>query len=88
MFRFLTAGESHGPGLTIMVEGLPAGLKVSEEDINIFIFKPKSFLTGRQICLWIISTHREDEDTPPLFFKSIPYKKYNPEIMTFSSPLK
>ena len=35
MFRFLTAGESHGPGLTIMVEGLPAGLKVSEEDIKI-----------------------------------------------------
>ena len=35
MFRFLTAGESHGPGLTIMVEGLPAGINVSEEDIEI-----------------------------------------------------
>ena len=33
MFRFLTAGESHGPGLTILVEGLPAGLPVSEDDI-------------------------------------------------------
>ena len=26
--RFLTAGESHGPGLTVIVDGLPAGLAV------------------------------------------------------------
>jgi chorismate synthase len=26
MLRFLTAGESHGPGLVAVVEGLPAGL--------------------------------------------------------------
>jgi len=34
MFRFLTAGESHGPGLTGILEGIPAGLKLSAEDIN------------------------------------------------------
>src|SRR5260370_41812355 len=34
MFRFLTSGESHGPGLTAIIEGLPAGLKLSAEDIN------------------------------------------------------
>ncbi len=28
MLRFLTAGESHGPALTVVVEGLPAGLSV------------------------------------------------------------
>ena len=28
MLRFLTAGESHGPGLTTIVEGLPAGVPV------------------------------------------------------------
>ncbi len=33
MFRFLTAGESHGPGLTTIVEGIPAGLYLSEEYI-------------------------------------------------------
>ncbi|CBL07007.1 Chorismate synthase [Megamonas hypermegale ART12/1] len=27
MFRFLTAGESHGQCLTALVEGIPAGLK-------------------------------------------------------------
>jgi chorismate synthase len=32
--RFLTAGESHGPGLTAIVEGLPAGLPLTEEDVN------------------------------------------------------
>jgi len=34
MMRFLTAGESHGPGLTTIVEGLPAGLSVSAEVIG------------------------------------------------------
>lgn len=33
MLRFLTAGESHGPGLVAIVEGLPAGLEVSPERI-------------------------------------------------------
>lgn len=31
MLRFLTAGESHGPGLVTIVEGLPAGLEVSAD---------------------------------------------------------
>ncbi len=30
----ITAGESHGPGLTCIVEGLPAGLELSPEDLN------------------------------------------------------
>ncbi len=34
MIRYLTAGESHGPQLTAIVEGVPAGLKLSEETIN------------------------------------------------------
>jgi chorismate synthase len=29
-----TAGESHGPGLTCIVEGLPAGLEVRPQDLN------------------------------------------------------
>jgi chorismate synthase len=33
--RFLTAGESHGPALTTIVEGLPAGLPIPEEEINL-----------------------------------------------------
>jgi chorismate synthase len=34
MFRFLTAGESHGPCLTMVVEGLPAGLLVEKSAID------------------------------------------------------
>jgi chorismate synthase len=33
-FRFVTAGESHGPGLTAIVEGLPAGLELRREAID------------------------------------------------------
>ena len=33
-FRYLTTGESHGPGLTIVIEGLPAGIGISEEYIR------------------------------------------------------
>jgi chorismate synthase len=32
--RFTTAGESHGPGLTAVLEGLPAGLDVAREDLD------------------------------------------------------
>src|SRR5258705_5157973 len=32
--RFTTAGESHGPGLTCIVEGLPAGLELTPEDLD------------------------------------------------------
>jgi len=33
-FRFLTAGESHGQALTAVVEGVPAGLALSADDID------------------------------------------------------
>jgi chorismate synthase len=32
--RFTTAGESHGPGLIAVVEGLPAGLELSPPDLD------------------------------------------------------
>ncbi|NTV03116.1 MAG: chorismate synthase [Chlorobiaceae bacterium] len=34
MIRYFTAGESHGPALSAIVEGLPAGIGLKEEDIN------------------------------------------------------
>ncbi|RZI48958.1 chorismate synthase [Lactococcus kimchii] len=33
--RYFTAGESHGPRLTAIIEGVPAGLALTAEDINI-----------------------------------------------------
>ena len=32
--RYLTAGESHGPGLTVIIEGAPAGLTIDLAQIN------------------------------------------------------
>ncbi len=34
MLRYLTAGESHGQGLVVIVDGLPAGLPVTGEEIG------------------------------------------------------
>ncbi len=33
--RWLTAGESHGPALTAIIEGLPAGIQVTTDDIGV-----------------------------------------------------
>lgn len=37
MIQYITAGESHGPGLTGIVEGVPAGLPILEEEIAIHL---------------------------------------------------
>jgi chorismate synthase len=34
MFRFLTAGESHGPSLTAILEGIPAGMPFDRDAVN------------------------------------------------------
>src|SRR3954467_6688954 len=34
MIRYVTAGESHGKSLTAILEGIPAGLPVTEDYIN------------------------------------------------------
>lgn len=34
MLRYLTAGESHGPQVTAILEGVPAGLKLKADDID------------------------------------------------------
>lgn len=35
MLRYLTAGESHGPELTCILEGIPAGLPLTADSINV-----------------------------------------------------
>ncbi len=34
MLKYYTAGESHGPGLIVMIEGMPAGVNINEGKIN------------------------------------------------------
>jgi len=35
MLRYLTAGESHGPQLTAIIEGIPAGLEITADSLNV-----------------------------------------------------
>lgn len=52
MLRFLTAGESHGPGLTTIVEGLPAGLSVSANGISAELARRRlGYGRGRRMLL-------------------------------------
>ena len=34
MLRFLTAGESHGPALVVIVDGMPAGVRLGPDDLT------------------------------------------------------
>lgn len=48
--RYLTAGESHGPQLTTIIEGLPAGMPISDEDINRHLARrQKGYGRGRRM---------------------------------------
>ncbi|TDL34735.1 chorismate synthase [Jeotgalibacillus sp. S-D1] len=48
--RYLTAGESHGPQLTTIIEGLPAGLLLEAEDINKHLARrQKGYGRGRRM---------------------------------------
>ena len=49
MLRFLTAGESHGKALTVIIEGMPAGLSLSEDDIAVDLARrQKGYGRGRR----------------------------------------
>ena len=39
MLRYLTAGESHGPALTAILEGMPPGIKIEPEDFDLLLKK-------------------------------------------------
>ena len=45
MVRWLTAGESHGPALVAIVEGLPAGIEVSTADLDRDLPSPLGIVT-------------------------------------------
>ncbi len=52
MLRYLTAGESHGRCLVAILEGLPAGLKVDEETVNLDL-KRRQLSIGRGLRMAI-----------------------------------
>lgn len=54
-FRITTWGESHGPALGVVIDGCPAGLALSEEDIQPWMDRRKPGQSG-------ISTPRKEAD--------------------------
>lgn len=55
LFRITTWGESHGKALGVVVDGVPAGLPLSEEDIQVFLDRRKPGQSD-------ISTKRQESD--------------------------
>ncbi|EMA6342854.1 chorismate synthase [Bacillus cytotoxicus] len=48
--RYITAGESHGPQLTVILEGVPAGLSLTAEQINKELLRrQKGYGRGRRM---------------------------------------
>ena len=52
LFHISTWGESHGKGIGVVIDGCPAGLSLSEEDIQVYLDRRKpgqrQFTTGRK----------------------------------------
>ncbi len=56
IFRITTFGESHGPGIGVIIDGCPAGLSLSEQDIN-------EQLAFRAPGKTIYTSPRQEQDT-------------------------
>ncbi len=58
-FRITTAGESHGPGNLVIVDGCPSGIELSEEDL-------RADLRRRRPGQSRIVTQRQEQDEPEI----------------------
>jgi chorismate synthase len=59
MFRITTAGESHGPSYVVIVDGMPPGIELSEEDL-------KPDLDRRRPGQSKVTTQRDESDEPSI----------------------
>lgn len=48
--RYITAGESHGPQLTVILEGVPAGLTLTAEHINKELLRRQKDMGAEDAC--------------------------------------
>src|SRR5678815_296613 len=52
MLRFLTAGESHGQALVVIVEGVPAGLRITADEIAVDLARRQlGYGRGRRMAI-------------------------------------
>jgi chorismate synthase len=58
-FRVTTAGESHGPGNVVIIDGVPAGISLTVEDLQVDLDRRKPGQSK-------ITTQRKEDDTPEI----------------------
>lgn len=58
-FRITTAGESHGPGNVVIIDGVPAGIPLSVEDLQVDLARRRPGQSK-------IVTQRQESDTPEI----------------------
>ncbi|WP_437207237.1 chorismate synthase [Planctomicrobium sp. SH664] len=58
-FRITTAGESHGPGNVVIIDGVPPGLEISVEDLQVDLRRRRPGQSS-------IVTQRDESDTPEI----------------------
>lgn len=58
-FRITTAGESHGPGNVVIVDGVPSGIPLSEEDLKVDLMRRRP---GQSPLV----TQRQEADEPEI----------------------
>ncbi|MFM7058549.1 MAG: chorismate synthase [Planctomycetota bacterium] len=59
LFRITTAGESHGPGNVVIIDGVPPGLPLSEDDL-------RPDLARRRPGQSALVTQRQEDDEPEI----------------------
>jgi chorismate synthase len=58
-FRITTAGESHGPGNVVIIDGVPAGIALSVEDLQVDLDRRRPGQSK-------VTTQRKESDTPEI----------------------
>ena len=59
LFRITTAGESHGPGNVVIIDGVPPGLTLSADDL-------RPDLARRRPGQSLLTTQRQEQDEPEI----------------------
>ena len=54
-FRITTAGESHGPGNVVIIDGCPAGIALSKEDLMVDLARTPVYVARAGAQLWSLA---------------------------------
>ena len=70
IFKIMTWGESHGQGVGVVVDGCPAGIELSEEDIQVMLDRRKPVQPREKkqmklrLCLVYLKERRQERLYP------------------------